>query len=245
MFGKQRKKYYKEILPNLFYFSEGQMLDCNMYIIKDIDENLCLIDAGNGLSLSGLEAAIEELGWDLMKLKKILITHDHLDHIMGLYPLLEKFPANKPQIICHAFTADLLEEGDEKKVVPSGFGITADRFGINVIPLSNIDRKDEGDNVSFGDYSFIVYYTPGHSKGSICYYEPQKKLLFSGDVVFPQGSFGRYDFPGCSLADLKNSIKRIDGLDIETLCAGHMAPVEIGANRQISMSNRNINSSMW
>lgn len=244
MFGAQRKKYYKEILPNLYYFSEGQMLDCNMYILKDKDENLCLVDAGNGLSLKGLEAAITELGWDLKNLKKILLTHDHLDHIMGLYPLLEKFNVNKPEIICHTFTADLLEEGDENKVVPSLFGISAKKFGITIVPLINVcKRVKDNDQISFGDFTFTVYYTPGHSIGSICFYEPTMKLLFSGDVVFPAGSFGRYDFPGCSLPALKKSIKRLDELDVEVLCAGHMAPAEKGANRQMSMSNRNINGS--
>ena len=66
-----QRKYYKEILPNLYYFREGQMLDCNMYLIKDDENNLCLIDAGNGLSMKNLLSAIDDLGFNIQNLKKI------------------------------------------------------------------------------------------------------------------------------------------------------------------------------
>ncbi len=240
MFRTSDKKYSKEIFPNLYYFSEGSMLDCNIYLIKNKDNEFCIIDAGNGLSMDGILKSIEDLGLDLQKLKYIIITHDHLDHIMGLYPLLEKFSNLKPTIIAHSYTADLLEEGDENKIIPRLFGVSSSTFGIKVIPLKNIERKEDKNKFNFGDFSFDIIYTPGHSLGSICFYESTKKILFSGDVVFPQGSFGRYDFPGCSLNDLKNSIKKICALDINILCAGHMTPTQNNVNNQLDMSNRNI-----
>ena len=99
-----------------------------------------------------------------------------------------------------------------------------------------VEILNEEDVHSFGDFSFQIYNTPGHSLGSLTYYDPQSKLLFPGDVVFPGGNFGRYDFPGGSLQQLQNSIQRISELDVETLCAGHMEPTKNGnANIQRSL----------
>jgi len=154
---------------------------------------------------------------------------------------MELLKDNPPEIFAHAYTADLLEEGDENKVVPQMFGVDAKTFGINVVPIKNITRINENDELRIGAFDLRVIYTPGHSKGSISFYELNNKILFPGDVVFPQGSFGRYDFPGCSLKDLKNSIKRVAELDVNMLCSGHMPPVEKDAKSQIARSNININ----
>ena len=77
----------------------------------------------------------------------------------------------------------------------------------------------EGD-LKIGDLSFEVIQTPGHSPGSICLYWPDKKVLFTGDVVFSQG-IGRTDLPGGNGEQLKESIKKISRLDAEYLLPGH------------------------
>jgi len=212
-----------------------------MYILKDDVGGLTLIDLGNGLSMKPLIASLEQLGLNPKDISKILITHEHLDHIMGIYPIMELLKENPPEIFAHPYTADLLEEGDEKKVVPEMFGASAKTFGITVFPIKNITRINENDELKIGTFHIRVLYTPGHSKGSISFYELNNKILFPGDVVFPHGSFGRYDFPGCSLKDLKNSINRLADLDIIMLCSGHMPPVERDAKSQIANSKKNIN----
>jgi len=77
----------------------------------------------------------------------------------------------------------------------------------------------EGDLV-IGDKAFQVILTPGHSPGSVCLYWPEKKALFTGDVVFSQ-SIGRTDLPGGSGRQLKESIMRLAELDVDILCPGH------------------------
>jgi glyoxylase-like metal-dependent hydrolase (beta-lactamase superfamily II) len=62
--------------------------------------------------------------------------------------------------------------------------------------------------------------TPGHSPGSLCLYWPDRKVLFTGDVVFFQG-IGRTDLPGGNGTELKKSIQRISQLDTEYLLTGH------------------------
>jgi len=235
-----RAKHSQQLISNFYYFAEGAMLDCNMYLLRD-GEKLCLIDTGNGLSLPALISSMETLGLDIQNVTHVILTHDHLDHIMGIYPLLEIL-TQKPEILAHTYCADMLEEGEEKRIIPRMFGASAKTFNITVVPIPNITRLTEGSEFTFGEFTFQTLYCPGHSKGSICLHEPTKKILLSGDVVFPQGSFGRYDFPGCSLQDLIRSIQSLVKLDVELLCAGHMGPVLQEGSRHIALSARNISS---
>jgi glyoxylase-like metal-dependent hydrolase (beta-lactamase superfamily II) len=58
----------------------------------------------------------------------------------------------------------------------------------------------------------------------MCLWESENKILFSGDTIFPEGSFGRVDFPGSNSMDLITSLESISSLEISSLLAGHMAP---------------------
>ena len=239
MFQPSATKHSQQLLPNFYYFAEGAMLDSNMYLLRD-GEKLCLIDTGNGLSLPALISSMEKLELDVHNITHIILTHEHLDHLMGLYPLLETI-TQPPEILAHPYCAVMLEEGKEERIIPRMFGATAKTFKITVIPIPNITRLTEGSEFTFGQFTFQTLYSPGHSKGSICLFDPTHKILLSGDVVFPQGSFGRYDFPGCSLQDLIRSIQRLATLkEVEFLCAGHMSPVLQDGGRHVALSARNI-----
>ncbi|MBW2358957.1 MAG: MBL fold metallo-hydrolase [Deltaproteobacteria bacterium] len=74
--------------------------------------------------------------------------------------------------------------------------------------------------LNVGNVNFQVIQTPGHSPGSVCLYWPDRKVLFTGDVVFNQG-IGRTDLPGGNGQELKESIKMISRLDVEYLLPGH------------------------
>ena len=65
------------------------------------------------------------------------------------------------------------------------------------------------DGFDVGSVKLEIINTPGHSKGSICLYEKANKVLFSGDTVFPQGSFGRVDLPTGNLKELVNSLEKL------------------------------------
>ena len=241
MFGRmQSKKPHREVVPNFYYFGEGPMLDCNIYALRKKNGKITLFDLGNGLSFSALSKSFTDLGWKIEDVEDVFITHDHLDHLMGLYKLMENFSENPPIIYGHPYTIDMIKRGDEKEIVPRLFNVSPSTFDITIKPLSNVQKISESESISFDNFTFDVFFTPGHSQGSICLYEPDKKLLIAGDVVFPNGSFGRYDFPGCSLSDLKNSIAKLEKLDVNYLCAGHMAPVQNEANRHLKQSLKNI-----
>jgi len=224
----------KEVLKNLYYFSETQILDCNQYCIIDEDtDEVILFDAGNSLSIKGLLIGMEKQNINYNNITKIFLTHEHIDHVIGLYALLKNIET--PEIFAYGETAKILTNGDTSKICPGNLGISPHLFGVDIKPLKITDISNYNKIKISSEFNFQIHYTPGHSLGSISYYEPSKKILISGDLVFTGGSFGRYDFPGGSLKKLQNSIKLVNGLDVKYLLPGHMGISDDG-NRQIAFS---------
>jgi len=231
------KKIGLEIVKNLYYFHEieGQ-LDCNIYCIVDEESGeISLFDIGNGISLNGLFEGMKEFNLDYNNVANVIITHEHVDHVLGIYPLMELMKDKPPKIYAYGETAKILLSGDESKIFPGNFPIRPQDFGVQIIPHRVIDISDRKEIDFISDFIFQLHYTPGHSLGSVSYYEPSKKILIPGDVVFCGGSFGRFDFPGSSFKDLKNSIKALNDLDVKYLLPGHMGISDNG-NNQINSS---------
>jgi len=74
--------------------------------------------------------------------------------------------------------------------------------------------------VDLGEYLLKVIHTPGHTSGSMCLLEEEKKYLFSGDTVF-KGSVGRYDLPSGNLEELKKSLIKLCEIKINEVFPGH------------------------
>ena len=104
-----------------------------------------------------------------------------------------------------------------------------------------VDTKvAQGDIVEVGSMAFKVLHTPGHTPGSICFYivpacgtDPDGcPVLISGDTLF-EGSIGRTDFAGGSMADMRASLKKLAKLpDATIVLPGHGNPTTIGAERR-------------
>jgi glyoxylase-like metal-dependent hydrolase (beta-lactamase superfamily II) len=94
----------------------------------------------------------------------------------------------------------------------------------NIQPII-IDKKlKNAEKIAIGNLQLEILHTPGHTEGSMCLWESEKRILFSGDTIFPEGSFGRVDFPGSNSMDLVTSLESIASLEINSLLAGHMTP---------------------
>lgn len=238
------KKKGKEVIENLYYFNENPMLDCNQYIIQDSEsDELTLFDAGNGISLKGLIDGMSELDLEFQNITKVYLTHEHVDHVLGLYPVMNLLKDRPPEIYAYGEAAKILQKGDESKIFPGNLGIGASMFNVKVVPLIVKDLIDIKSVKVNRDFNFQIFYTPGHSLGSISYYEPNKKILIPGDLVFTGGSFGRYDFPGGSLKTLIESIKFINNLNIKYLLPGHIG-ISTQGNQQVALSYR-MAQSIW
>lgn len=166
-------------------------------------------------------AAIKQTG---VTVEKIWLTHGHIDHVGGAAELREalQVPVEGP----HVADKFLLDN-----VVASGA-----RFGMTGVRDFTPDRwLDEGDTVRIGELTFDILHCPGHSPGSLVYFNKELRFAHVGDVLF-NGSVGRTDLPGGSHATLIDSIKTKLlplGDDVGFIC-GHGAGSSIGQER---MSN--------
>lgn len=201
------------------YFIPEREFDANMYLIIENNESVNLIDTGTGLNVLQTIKEIKDRFDIEKKLKRIILTHCHIDHSGGLNRLAKKF---SPEIAVFEVEAPYIATGDTIVTVASFFGVD--------FPATKVDiYLEKESNLDLG-MKFRVINMPGHTKGSIVLYEPLKKILISGDVVFPEGSFGRTDFPTGSGKEMVESLKSVSELDVEVLLPGHMPPIMKNAN---------------
>jgi glyoxylase-like metal-dependent hydrolase (beta-lactamase superfamily II) len=150
--------------------------------------------------------AIKQVG---VTVEQIWLTHGHIDHVGGAAELRDLL--NVPIVGPHIDDKFLLDH-----VVESGasFGMTGVR---NFTP----DRwLNEGDKVALGEMTFDILHCPGHSPGSVVFFNREMRFAHVGDVLF-NGSVGRTDLPGVSHATLIRSItdKLLPlGDDVQFIC---------------------------
>jgi glyoxylase-like metal-dependent hydrolase (beta-lactamase superfamily II) len=185
-------------------------------IWSEADKKAVVIDPGG--DVPNIQAAIEQTG---VSVEKIWLTHGHIDHVGGAAELRDalKMPIEGPHI-ADKFLLD--------NVVSSGA-----RFGMTGVRDFAPDRwLEEGDHVSIGDLRFEILHCPGHSPGSVVFFNRELRFAHVGDVLF-NGSVGRTDLPGGSHATLIDSIKQKLlplGDDVGFIC-GHGAGSSIGQER--------------
>ena len=225
----------KKILNNVSLLF-GYGYNCNSYLITSSNGESLLIDSGLGSFDATWGYTLNNPLQELLTVIKsynitnVFLTHAHLDHVGGIASLTSG-QREKVEIYCHEVEKKYLELPDSHYIDPLM------RSSLESISISKSFANKE--NFGFGDLNFEVIHTPGHTQGSICLYEPTKKWLFSGDCVFPQGSFGRVDFPGSDAEKMLSSLEILTSLEIESLFAGHMEPLITDAQESIKMSFRN------
>jgi len=212
------------------YCIYGRDYDSNIYII--LGEIPTIIDTGTGLHHEEVAKKIKSI-INPLDIEQIILTHEHYDHCGGVRKIKD---LTKAKITAHEKAADKIERGESAFAALLGGEMPK-------IPVDQI--VVDGDIIQVGDEKCQILHTPGHTPGSICLYLPSSRSLFSGDTVFAYGSFGRYDFPGGSLTQLKKSIKRLSTLDIVNLYPGHDIFIEGEGKSHIMMSLRNIELKTW
>ncbi len=174
------------------------------------------IDPGG--DLADIERAITQAN---VAVDKIWLTHGHVDHVAGAAALKARLqvPIEGP----HRDDLFLLEH-----VVES-----ARNFGMQDAANVTPDRwLEDGDQVEVGELTFDVLHCPGHSPGSVAYFNPAERLAIVGDVLFA-GSVGRTDLPGGDRRRLFRSIrdKLLPLGDDVAIISGHGPTTTIGRER--------------
>lgn len=162
---------------------EFNFLPVNTYVVWDENLQAAIIDPGcyyEGES----DALAQFISDNRLQVRYLLNTHLHFDHVMG-----NTFVEETYGVKAHASNLDNDWIINMSKKM-AAFGI---RYDGHVNPVEQQNVLHEGDKVDIGSITFEIFHIPGHSPGSIVFYNRQQNTVFTGDVMFQSG-IGRTDF---------------------------------------------------
>ncbi|MBI2869578.1 MAG: MBL fold metallo-hydrolase [Chloroflexi bacterium] len=241
----------EEIIPGIFRIKvpmpnpEAFMGYNNAYLVRD-DRGTLLLDPGfnNDRAFQHLEKSLGEIGVSFRDITHIFVSHVHSDHY-GLVLRLKKLSGAR--LYLHRLEKDLITA----RFVETEMLLkqTIEAFGINGVPPAELPELEDvvynrskrymskpvfpdvmlegGEEICTGRFTFRVVWSPGHSPGQICLYEPAQKLLLSGDHILPNitPNIGLYPESGANpIGDFIGSLKEIQELDVDLILPGHEDP---------------------
>ena len=221
----------KQIAEGVFFIQgQDEMIpDSHVYVLgRPSTGDLSLIDAGLMGKGTYKIQSIQKLGIDLSHIKRVIMTHTHLDHIGCLPEIQKEIP--HAELWVHTKEAEPLEQGDDrcvygmemfKSMCQAQYGLEPDSF------VFGVDRKlAGGETLEIGGMAWEVLFIPGHPPGSVGLYNREKKILIPGDVVYADYAIGRFDLHGASGTQHRDSLMALAGLEVDTLLPGHNRIVE-------------------
>jgi glyoxylase-like metal-dependent hydrolase (beta-lactamase superfamily II) len=192
----------------------------NVFVAREGDRSL-VVDATSGMDWAAFEpqlrAAIQGT-----TVEAVHLTHLHVDHVGGAARVARLTGA---PLLMHEDEAFAVEEGDMLATGAALFG-----GAMEAHPVTRVREKEV---VMLDRRAFEVLLVPGHSPAHTALWDPESRSLFSGDVVFEGGSFGRVDLPGADAKTLIRSLERLAALDPVNVYPGHMGAIEGNAREAI------------
>lgn len=197
-----------------FLFLQGyEEFSSNIYVI--MGDYLTIVDSGNDytafMDLFRLNLKPEDI-------KKIVLTHGHLDHAMGAVELLRSYPSLREaggfELIIHEAAPPQLKE-------------VVQEFG------SRVTQVRGGETLELSGLEWEVIHTPGHTIDGICLYHAPTKTVITGDIVLPEAMAAPDIYAGGSLDHYLFSLKALLRRDIENVLPGHGLPVALSGRRVI------------
>jgi hydroxyacylglutathione hydrolase len=220
-----------EIIPGV-YMVDG-IMGCHVYVV--VDDGITIVDTGMGGSEKKILNTVKELGYGPDGIKRIIITHNHLDHIGSVRALRDSTGA---AVMASDADADVIE-GKKPMTVPKM------RWPLELIgPLlvrifkckpAPVDRRlKDGDTIPVLG-GLVVIGLPGHSPGNIGLYCPSQKLLFSSDTLrMKRDEFIKPLNYDAEKAQSLASIKKMGSLDYEIMLSGHDKPIISDASKKVA-----------
>ncbi|MBO8187624.1 MBL fold metallo-hydrolase [Streptomyces spirodelae] len=222
------------------------------YLWRD-GEEISLIDTGPPGGADAVEDAIRHCGAEPAALRRIVLTHFHLDHTGSAAELATRHGA---EVVAHRADAPVVRGRApapppdmagapewERAVfdqVHAPFGITADAPAVPPAPPCRVDREvDEGDVLEFGGGATVLS-VPGHTQGSLALLLPEHRTLFTGDTV---AWIEDAPAPGVFNQDRARTMTAFQRLcalsareSVETVCFGHGAPLATGGGETLAQA---------
>ncbi len=196
-------------------FLIGYHHSSNVYVLAG--QYLTLVDPGNDYTIF---AELEKLGYSPLDIRKIVLTHGHRDHCMGVFEML-RFPPimerKQVEIIMHAAGPQEFKQ----LVTEAGFPPT---------------ELKGGETLDLGGHSWEVIHTPGHTMDGICLYHEPTRTLISGDTVLPDAMGDVDKSAGGRLDHYLYGLKQLLRRDIAHLLPGHGVPVAVTGKHEVEQT---------
>jgi hydroxyacylglutathione hydrolase len=192
------------------------LLQCNCSIFGDEQtREAIVIDPGEEI-----DKITEVLKFHRLKVKAVVITHAHIDHVAGAHKLRA---LTRAPVYMNERDTELLDALD----------VQAGWLGVDTPPRTEVDvAAEDGSVLHLGPAEFHVLLTPGHTQGSLSLWIPEENKLIAGDTLF-RDSIGRTDLPGGNTRQILSSIKtRLFELPDQTVVfPGHGPETTIGREK--------------
>ena len=219
------------------YITQFRVGISNCFIIQG-EEGLSLVDTGGANSAERIIKTINQAGYDIHDLKRILITHAHSDHIGSLADLQQRTGA---EVWAHELEAPVIEgQVVPESVLPEDLN-SIDRWmlkmGGSELPTCNVHRSlRAAEAIPEVHQGLEVVHLPGHSAGQIGFWLPRESLLIGGDVMM--NIMGRLTQPfrafTPNLSESRKSIVKVSKLQLKTLALGHGPVIDKQADKKIA-----------
>ncbi len=199
---------------------EFNLFQVNTYILYDNTKECVIIDPG--CQTKQEEQILSDfINSNKLKPVKLLNTHSHIDHILGNNFVKQKYNL---KIEAHKDDEIFIENAESHALT----------FGFRVTRPPSIDKHiDENNTIEFGNSKLHIKSVPGHSQGSLVFYNNENKFAITGDVLF-KASIGRTDLPGGNYNLLISGIKQklLSMNDDTKVYSGHGFATTIGEERR-------------
>ncbi|MBQ7422723.1 MAG: MBL fold metallo-hydrolase [Prevotella sp.] len=193
------------------------MLQENCYVASDETKECVIVDCG-AFYEEERKAIVDYINENELLPRHLLVTHGHLDHNFGNNTLFEAFGLQPEVSVKDESLMNHLKQQAETM-----YNLTLD------YDFPQIGHFfEENETITFGRQELKILETPGHSRGSVCFYHANEHVLFSGDTLF-RSSIGRTDFKGGSMMQIIQSLRFLAQLPDETkVLPGHGPQTTIG-----------------
>ncbi len=197
-------------------YEPGHWQEAISYLIEGRDRAV-LFDTG--LGIGDIKAVVNQL----TALPVLVVnSHEHFDHIGGDRQFAEVAVADSPAALARLArgTGNLAGQITSEtvwKALPPGF----DKARYETPPIRPTRRLSDGERIELGGRTLEVILTPGHTPGSLCLLDRGRRLLFTGDTLYPADLYAH--MPESSLADYVRSAARLGALAdaVDVVCPGH------------------------